>query len=104
VKRVQILLFSAICAASFILALCVGYVKSYLDEEVQINFFVKMRPSFKVEFQDPFANEGDDVAISELPEKSRRQFSDYCKYRFGIDGGDDESLETCKKKIPPYLR
>ncbi|WP_429249549.1 hypothetical protein [Paraburkholderia sp. GAS333] len=80
-----------------------GYVKSYLDEDVQTTFFIKWYPTLQMEFHDPFANEGDDVQIDQLRVADRAVFADYCKYRFGITGNSTQALEKCKGGIPGYL-
>lgn len=98
-------LFFAFLGAAFLLAVMyTGYVKTYLDEETQTTFFIKRFPTFRVKFDDPFANEGDDVDVGRLSEKKRRMFADYCKYRFRIASDDTASLEKCKKQIPSYLK
>lgn len=80
-----------------------GYVKSYLDHEVQTTFFVKRHPTLQIEFYDPFANEGDDVPIGQLSPSDRARFADYCKYRFGAVNASAQALEACKAQIPGYL-
>lgn len=90
--------FAAITAVMY-----TGYVKSYLDEDVQTTFFFKRYPTLQMEFHDPFANEGDDVPISQLRLADRAGFADYCKYRFGITRNSNQALEKCKKGIPSYL-
>ncbi|MFM0504278.1 hypothetical protein [Paraburkholderia caffeinilytica] len=80
-----------------------GYVKSYLDDDVQTTFFVKRYPTLQMEFHDPFANEGDDIPIDQLRVADRAGFADYCKYRFGITGNSTQALEKCKRGIPGYL-
>lgn len=80
-----------------------GYVKSYLDEEVQTTFFIKRYPSFQVRFFDMFANEGDGKLVSELSTEERAQFFNYCKYRFGVLSDSNDSLASCKAHIPSYL-
>jgi hypothetical protein len=98
-------LFFVFTGSAFLLAVMyTGYVKTYLDEETQTTFFIKRFPTFQVKFDDPFANEGDDADVGRLPEKKRRMFADYCKYRFGIESDDTASLEKCKKQIPSYLK
>ncbi|WP_230414408.1 hypothetical protein [Collimonas silvisoli] len=84
--------------------LFVGYVRSYLDEEQQITFFVKKFPSFQLEFIDPFANEADSPAIADLPAEDRKALVDYCKYRFGVTSDSTEALGECIKNIPGYLK
>ncbi|MFC0402923.1 hypothetical protein [Paraburkholderia rhizosphaerae] len=80
-----------------------GFVRSYLDHEVQTTFFVKRYPTLQMEFYDPFANEGDDMPIEKLPPSDRASFADYCKYRFGIADDSAPALRDCKSKIPGYL-
>ncbi|WP_260854591.1 hypothetical protein [Paraburkholderia sp. BCC1884] len=80
-----------------------GYVKSYLDDEVQTTFFVKRHPTFQMEFYDPFANEGESSPIDRLSAFDRARFADYCKYRLGVDQFSTRALEMCKAQIPPYL-
>lgn len=80
-----------------------GYVKSYLDEEVQTTFFVKRYPTLQMEFHDPFANEGDDVPIDQLRLADRAVFANYCKYRFAITENSAQALEKCKRGIHGYL-
>ncbi|MEK6423412.1 MAG: hypothetical protein V4801_27810 [Burkholderia gladioli] len=87
-----------------VLFLYTGYVKSYLDDEVQTTYFIKKYPAFKMEFFDPFANEGDDVPIEKLSLSERSEFADYCRFRFGISGDDNRSLERCKAGMPNYLK
>ncbi|RZF27372.1 hypothetical protein EVC45_22570 [Paraburkholderia sp. UYCP14C] len=103
-RSIRILLFVFLSAALVLAFLYTGYVKTYLDEETQTTFFIKQLPTFRVQFHDPFANEADDVDVGKLPEKERRMFADYCKYRFGIANDDTESLERCKKRVPSYLK
>lgn len=81
-----------------------GYVNSYLDDEVQTKFFVKKYPTLKMRFYDPFANEGDDVPIESLSRRDRLEFSDYCKFRFGISNDGNVSLGRCKAETPNYLK
>jgi hypothetical protein len=81
-----------------------GYVKSYLDEESQTTFFLKKIPTFRMEFHDPFANEGNDIPIPKLTHRDRTSFSDYCKYRFGIMDASDDGLRSCQTGIPSYLK
>jgi len=80
-----------------------GYVKSYVDHEVQTTFFVKRYPTLQMEFYDPFANEGDDSPVDQLSSADRLRFSDYCKYRFGIVDFKTQALEACKARVPGYL-
>ncbi|CAD6530453.1 hypothetical protein LMG28727_02659 [Paraburkholderia kirstenboschensis] len=80
-----------------------GYVHSYLDHEIQTTFFIKRHPTLQIEFDDPFANEGDDIPIDRLPPSDRSHFADYCKYRFGVTDSSTEALEACKARIPGYL-
>ena len=98
------LVFIACGMAVVATAAYTGYVKSYLDDEVQTTFFMKRYPTFQMEFHDPFANEGDDMPINKLPLSDKRWFSAYCKYRFGINDQGLQSLETCKSRILKYLR
>lgn len=81
-----------------------GYVKSYIDEEARTTFFIKRYPTFRSEFYDPFANEGDDLPIELLTPRDKLNFADYCKYRFGVIASDLQSLATWKAKIPSYLK
>jgi hypothetical protein len=103
-RSIRILFFVFLGAALVLAFLYTGYIKTYLDEEAQTTFFIKQFPTFRVQFDDPFANEADDVDVSKLTEKEKRMFADYCKYRFGIENDDTESLERCKKRIPSYLK
>lgn len=82
----------------------IGFVRSYMDEDMQITFFVKKLPTIQIEFFDPFANEGDDLDVNNLSPGAREQFNDYCKYRFGIVENNVASLEGCRNLIPPYLK
>jgi hypothetical protein len=95
-------LFGTTCIMT-VAVLYTGFVKSYLDHEVQTTFFIKRFPTFQMEFFDPFANEGDDVPMSQMSTSDRAEFAAYCKYRFGLDADSDLALEDCKSKIPPYL-
>ncbi|MFM0160242.1 MULTISPECIES: hypothetical protein [Paraburkholderia] len=81
-----------------------GYVNSYLDHETQITFFLKRYPALQTKFYDPFANEGDDEPIDQLPPIDRAHFADYCKYRFGVVDRNTGALQECKTKIPGYLQ
>lgn len=81
-----------------------GYVNSYLDHETQTTFFLKRYPTLQTRFYDPFANEGDDEPIDQLPPINRARFADYCKYRFGIIDHSTGALQECKAKIPGYLQ
>ncbi|HYS62202.1 MAG TPA: hypothetical protein VEN30_00045 [Paraburkholderia sp.] len=81
-----------------------GYVNSYLDHETQTTFFLKRYPTLQAKFYDPFANEGDDEPIDQLPPIDRANFADYCKYRFGFVDHSTGALQECKAKIPCYLR
>ena len=97
-------LVAIVSAGTALVALAyTGYVKSYLDHEVQTTFFVKRYPTFQIEFYDPFANEGDDVTINQLSPSDRARFADYCKYRFGVVNVSNRALEACKAHIPSYL-
>lgn len=95
-------LFAATCVLAGTV-LYTGFVKSYLDHEVQTTFFIKRYPTLQMEFYDPFANEGDDVPVDQMSSSERARFGDYCKYRFGIISDSIRSLQDCKSKIPPYL-
>jgi hypothetical protein len=81
-----------------------GYVNSYLDHETQTTFFLKRYPTLQTKFYDPFASEGDDESIDQLPQIDRARFADYCKYRFGIVDRGAKALQECKAKIPGYLQ
>lgn len=81
-----------------------GYVNSYLDHETQTTFFLKRYPTLQTRFYDPFANEGDDESIDQLPPIDRARFADYCKYRFGIIDYSTRALQECKAQIPGYLQ
>ena len=101
-KQIPIVAISSVVILLIVVAFT-GYVKSYLDDEVQTTYFIKRFPTFQVQFYDPFANEGDDTRVDRLSPTQRKMFSDYCKYRFGITSYDANSLEKCKKEIPDYL-
>jgi len=81
-----------------------GYVRSYLDEEVQTTFFIKRYPALRMRFFDPFATEGDDVPIERLSGRDRAEFSAYCKFRLGMSSDDNASLRRCKAAIPAYMK
>lgn len=81
-----------------------GFVRTYLDEEVQTTFFIKRHPTLIVEFHDPFANESDDKAVAQLSVSERARFAEYCKYRFGINDVSIQALEGCKALRPGYPR
>jgi hypothetical protein len=81
-----------------------GFVRTYLDEEVQTTFFIKRHPTPIMEFHDPFANESDDKAVAQLSDSERARFAAYCKYRFGINDISTPALESCKALRPGYLR
>ncbi|MGF7190644.1 hypothetical protein JOE11_003695 [Robbsia andropogonis] len=76
--------------------LYVGYFVSRIDHETHDVYFFKKFPTFRREFVNPFANEGDPLPVNEMPEKTRKFLEDYCKYRYGIIDTTTESLEKCK--------
>ena len=83
--------------------LYVGRVYSYLDDELQKTYFIKKFASFQIEFHDPYASEADPVPVAQLTGEQRRDFADYCKYRFGIESTTDDSLEACRRGLPNSL-
>lgn len=103
IGRWLLLLFALLLLAAVGVAY-VGYVKSYLDDEIQTTFFVKRYPAMKIAFYDPFASEADDIPIDKLSGSDRKEFSDYCKFRFGIVANDNVSLSRCKAAIPSYIK
>ncbi|ALS60600.1 hypothetical protein [Pandoraea norimbergensis] len=82
----------------------VGYVKTYLDHEEQTTLFIKYFPTLKMQFYDPFANEGEDIPIDKLSTRAREEFAKYCKYRFGVVDTATPALDACKAQIPNYLK
>jgi len=76
--------------------LSVGYYDSYIDHDEHRVYFFKKIMTFRREFINPFANEGDASAVDDLPHDVRRELSDYCKYAYGIIHLDSRSLEGCR--------
>jgi len=77
----------------------VGYYESYIDHDAHIVYFIKKFPTFRREFFNPFANEGDPLPVNEMRPERRKDLEDYCKYRFGVTDFSVESLEKCKAKV-----
>lgn len=77
--------------------LFLGYFESMGDpESVETVFFIKKRPSFRIHFYNPkrISNETrkglfDDFGVHEQAE--------YCRYRYGLFGSDDDIIIQCKK-------
>lgn len=88
---------------SLLIWLFVGYFKSYLDEDVQTHLFIKKYPSFQVKFFDMFATEADDKDFEALTAEERREYFEYCHFRFGTVTDENSSLELCKNSTPSYL-
>lgn len=78
--------------------MAVGYYKSRRDHDDEVIYFVKKFPTFRMEFENPFANEGDPPPVDDLSPEVRQALRDYCKYRFGILRSDTKSLEECKSR------
>lgn len=79
--------------------LYVGYYNSYIDHDENRVYFFKKTPTFRREFINPFANEGDAPTVDDLPSDVRSKLSDYCRYAYGITHGDSKSLEGCRVQI-----
>jgi len=76
----------------------IGYYHSYIDHEDNIVYFLKRRLTLRREFINPFANEGNPLSTNELSPDVQKEFSDYCKYAYGIVDTDEKSLEVCRKR------
>lgn len=83
--------------------LFVGYFESYLDDEVQMHFFLKQHPTLRLRFHDIFASEADDKRLDSLSREERAEYFQYCHFRFGTLTDGDQALVTCKQATPPYL-
>jgi hypothetical protein len=79
--------------------LYVGYYNSAIDHDGHAVYFLKKTPTFRREFINPFANEGDAPAVDDLPPEVRVELADYCESAYGAIRGDLKSLETCRLKI-----
>lgn len=75
----------AVCLLTLTVAtLTLGYYLSVQDDETKTTFFVKRALTFRVEFENIFANEADDKPLPELRPDERDAVIGYCKYRLGI--------------------
>jgi len=84
--------------ALLLAVLKVGYYTSYEDEESRTTFFLKRTISFRLEFKNIFATEGDDKSLASLRPDERASVIEYCYYRLGIRTSlqTQAELDTCK--------
>lgn len=82
---------------ALIFQLGIGYY-SYIDHEKHTIFFVKKGLTFKREFVNPFANEGDAMPVGNLLPSVREELADFCRYKYGTAKSDKGSLETCRAR------
>ncbi|SAL43274.1 hypothetical protein AWB74_01798 [Caballeronia arvi] len=99
-RRGPLLALTVIAACTLLIFYStVGYYFSYIDHEAHVVYFFKKGVTFRREFVNPFANEGDALPVSKLPSDARRELSDYCEFAYGITRNDDEALEGCRARI-----
>jgi hypothetical protein len=79
--------------------LYVGYYDSAIDHDEHRIYFLKSAPTFRREFVNPFANEGDAPTVDNLPSSTRRELIDYCKNAYGLIQADRKSLEACRLQV-----
>ncbi|MBX8555051.1 hypothetical protein K5D43_11230 [Pseudomonas cichorii] len=85
---------------SVITILNVGFYNEVSDGEVNKVFFIKKHLTFRVQFTNIHANDGNYRKIEKLTSEQRQNIIDYCKYRLGIDTQvtTQADIETCAKR------
>jgi len=73
-----------------------GYFRSHMDHDDRVIYFVKKSLTFRREFINPFANEGDPPAIDNMRPEIRKELIDYCHYAHGLVQADLRSLHRCR--------
>ncbi|MBX8510565.1 hypothetical protein K5D34_12845 [Pseudomonas cichorii] len=78
----------------------VGFYNEVSDGEVNKVFFIKKHLTFRVQFTNIHANDGNYRKIEKLTSEQRQSIIDYCKYRLGIDTQvtTQADVETCAKR------
>lgn len=94
-KKVIVILMTVV-AVSVTYMLWTGYFISSIDHDEHKVYFIKKMPTFTRHFVNPFANEGDYLAVGEMSPDIRNEFIRYCKYAYGIDDDDKKSLDICR--------
>ncbi|WP_049821869.1 hypothetical protein [Methylovorus sp. MP688] len=85
----------------FLVWLNVGLAEDAWIEESYIVIFLKKEMTLKLTFINPLLTEADLPSIQELPQKTRSDLAEYCRYRFGIINASDKTLEECASR--PFL-
>lgn len=75
----------AFAAALATASLTIGYYRSHEDSEDKTTFFLKKNLTFRMEFYNIFATEGDYKPLERLRLDERIDVIEYCRYRLGID-------------------
>lgn len=85
---------------SLLLILNIGFYNEVSDAEVNRIFFIKKHPTFRVQFFNIHANDGNHRRIEKLTSEQRQDIIDYCKYRLGIDSEvtTQADIEMCAKR------
>lgn len=79
------ILISGLLVALAIALLKIGYYNSHEDSENKTTFFIKQHLTWRLQFSNIFATEGDAKLLNELRPDEREKVIDYCRYRLGID-------------------
>ncbi|MCV4273447.1 hypothetical protein OH710_12430 [Pseudomonas capsici] len=70
---------------SAIAILNIGFYNEVSDGEVNKVFFIKKHLTFRVQFTNIHANDGNHRKVEKLTSEQRQNIIDYCKYRLGIE-------------------
>jgi hypothetical protein len=85
---------------SLLLILNTGFYNEVSDSEITRIYFIKKHPTFRMQFFNIHANDGNYRRIEKLTNEQRQDIIDYCKYRLGIDSEitTQADIETCAKR------